>query len=72
MKQQDPSSPSASGKPRWLYQAQDANGQPTEGFVHATTAEEALQAVNALQPPLSQVRLHSSGLYARAMTEMTD
>ncbi len=72
MKQQDPSSPSASGKPRWLYQAQDANGQPTEGFVHATTAEEALQAVHALQPPLSQVRLHSSGLYARAMTEMTD
>ena len=66
MKQQDPSSPSASSKPRWLYQAQDANGQPTEGFVHATTAEEALQ------PPLSQVRLHSSGLYARAMTEMTD
>ncbi|MDH4416215.1 MAG: hypothetical protein QE485_03225 [Acidovorax sp.] len=50
MKQQDTSSPSASGKPRWLYQAQDANGQPTEGFVHATTAEEALQAITALHP----------------------
>ena len=61
------------GQPRWLYQAQDAQGRPTEGFVHAQTAEEAMQAIAALQqPPLTQVQLHTSGLYARAMTEMAD
>ena len=61
------------GQPRWLYPAQDAQGRPTEGFVHAQTAEEAMQAIAALQqPPLTQVQLHTSGLYARAMTEMAD
>ncbi|CAN7607684.1 hypothetical protein [Acidovorax sp. Leaf78] len=61
-----------SHQPRWLYQAQDVRGQPTEGFVHAATAEEALQAIAAQQPPLSQVQLHTSSLHARAMTEMLD
>lgn len=65
--------PPPPGQPRWLYQAQDAQGRPTEGFVHAQTAEEALQAIAALQqPPLTQVQLHTSGLYARALTEMAD
>jgi hypothetical protein len=58
--------------PRWLYQARDSAGQPVEGFVHAATAEEALQLVSAQQSPLTHVRLHTSGLHARAMTEMMD
>lgn len=58
--------------PRWLYAARDAQGRSVEGFVHARTAQDALQAVAALQPPLSDVQLHTSGLFARAMTEMAD
>ena len=50
------------GQPRGLYQAQDAQGHPTEGFGHAQTAEEAMQAIAALQqPPLSLVQLLTSG-----------
>lgn len=59
-------------QPRWLYQASDGKGRPIEGFVHAKTAEEAFQAIAAIQPPLSHIQLHTSGLYARAMTEMAD
>ena len=58
--------------PRWLYAARDAQGRTVEGFVHARSAEDALQAVHALRPPLSEVQLHTSGIFASAMTEMAD
>lgn len=58
--------------PRWLYAARDAQGRTVEGFVHAASADDAMQAVHALQPPLSDVQLHTSGLFAGAMTEMAD
>lgn len=58
--------------PRWLYEARDEQGRTVQGFVHARTAQDAMQAVGALQPPLSHVQLHTSGLFAGAMTEMAD
>ena len=48
------------GQPRWLYQAQDAQGRPTEGSVHAQTAEEAMQAIAALLPQHLRKRLEAS------------
>ena len=50
--------------PRWLFSSLDERGKPTQGFVRARDAREALAAVGREYPGVRDVRLHTTATSA--------